>query len=224
MRVGHAGEREVREGDVITLDGSTGEVMLGAVPTVQPELAGDFGTLMEWADAVRVLKVRTNAETPADCRVAREFGAEGIGLCRTEHMFFDAARITAVRQMILAEDEAGRRAALEKLLPEQRSGLRRDLRGDGRAAVHDPPARPAAPRIPAARGCRVRGGRQGHRDRRRHAEAPRRRTARIQPDARPSRLPARRDLSRNLRDAGARDLRGRLRCRQAHRRRRRSPK
>jgi pyruvate,orthophosphate dikinase len=113
--------REVKDGDIITIDGSTGEVMMGEVPTVQPELAGDFGTLMVWADGVRRLKVRANAETPLDARVAREFGAEGIGLCRTEHMFFDAARITAVRQMILAEDEAGRRAALDKLLPEQRS-------------------------------------------------------------------------------------------------------
>ncbi len=115
------GSREVHEGDILTLDGSTGEVMVGAVATVQPELAGDFGTLMEWADEVRRLKVRANAETPLDCRTAREFGAEGVGLCRTEHMFFDAARITAVRQMILATDEAGRRAALAKLLPEQRA-------------------------------------------------------------------------------------------------------
>ncbi|RHW17334.1 pyruvate, phosphate dikinase [Sphingomonas gilva] len=118
MRVG---AREVKAGEVITIDGASGEVMLGAVPTVQPELAGDFATLMVWADKVRRLKVRTNAETPLDCRTAREFGAEGIGLCRTEHMFFDAARITAVRQMILASDEAGRRAALDKLLPEQRA-------------------------------------------------------------------------------------------------------
>ena len=114
------GERLLKEGDVITIDGSTGEVMAGKVPTVQPELAGDFGTLMAWADEVRRLKVRANAETPHDCRIAREFGAEGVGLCRTEHMFFDAARITAVRQMILAENEAGRREALAKLLPEQR--------------------------------------------------------------------------------------------------------
>ncbi|WP_380872211.1 pyruvate, phosphate dikinase [Sphingomonas sp. DBB INV C78] len=112
--------REVREGDIITIDGSTGEVMVGEVATVEPELAGDFGVLMEWADKVRRLKVRANAETPLDCKVARSFGAEGVGLCRTEHMFFDAARITAVRQMILAEDEKGRRAALDKLLPEQR--------------------------------------------------------------------------------------------------------
>jgi pyruvate,orthophosphate dikinase len=118
MRVGGL---DVREGETITIDGSTGEVMLGAVATVQPELVGDFGTLMVWADRSRRLRVRTNAETPADCRTAREFGAEGIGLCRTEHMFFDAGRIACVRQMILAEDEAGRRAALLKLLPEQRS-------------------------------------------------------------------------------------------------------
>ncbi|MGN7998795.1 pyruvate, phosphate dikinase [Sphingomonas sp. 22176] len=120
-KVMRVGSREVREGDMVTIDGATGEVMAGQVPTVQPELSGDFGTLMTWADEVRRLKVRANAETPLDCRTAREFGAEGVGLCRTEHMFFDSARITAVRQMILAENEAGRRAALEKLLPEQRS-------------------------------------------------------------------------------------------------------
>ena len=112
---------EVKEGETITIDGATGEVMLGVVATVQPELVGDFGTLMAWADARRRLRVRTNAETPLDCRTAREFGAEGIGLCRTEHMFFDAERITNVREMILAEDEAGRRAALAKLLPAQRA-------------------------------------------------------------------------------------------------------
>jgi pyruvate,orthophosphate dikinase len=113
--------REIREGDTLTIDGSTGEVMAGEVATVQPEMSGDFGTLMEWADSSRRMKVRANAETPADARVARDFGAEGIGLCRTEHMFFDAARITAVREMILAEDEKGRRVALAKLLPEQRA-------------------------------------------------------------------------------------------------------
>jgi pyruvate, orthophosphate dikinase len=119
-RVMRVSGREVKEGEVVTIDGATGEVMAGLVPTVQPELSGDFGRLMEWADAKRRLRVRTNAETPNDCRTARQFGAEGIGLCRTEHMFFDAARISAVRQMILAEDEQGRRAALAKLLPEQR--------------------------------------------------------------------------------------------------------
>jgi pyruvate,orthophosphate dikinase len=118
MRVGN---RVIAEGDRITLDGATGEVMIGDVPTVQPELSGDFGKLMEWADNHRRLKVRTNAETPADCRTARGFGAEGIGLCRTEHMFFEPSRITSVRRMILAEDGAGRAAALAELLPEQRA-------------------------------------------------------------------------------------------------------
>ena len=113
--------RELKEGDIITLDGTTGAIMAGEVPTIEPELVGDFGTLMVWADKHRRMKVRTNAETPADCRMARQFGAEGIGLCRTEHMFFDDKRISAVRQMILAEDEMGRRAALAKLLPEQRA-------------------------------------------------------------------------------------------------------
>ena len=113
--------REIKAGDMVTIDGTTGEVMAGEVPTVQPEVSGDFAALMVWADAARRLKVRANAETPLDAKVAREFGAEGIGLCRTEHMFFDAQRITNVRQMILAEDEALRRVALEKLLPEQRS-------------------------------------------------------------------------------------------------------
>jgi pyruvate,orthophosphate dikinase len=115
------GSTELKEGDTITLDGGNGQVMLGEVPTVEPELAGDFATLMEWADELRRMRVRTNAETPEDCRMARQFGAEGIGLCRTEHMFFDASRIKAVRQMILAEDEAGRRKALDQLLPEQRA-------------------------------------------------------------------------------------------------------
>jgi len=115
------GTRDLKEGDIITLDGATGDIMGGAVPTIEPELVGDFGTLMVWADKHRRMKVRTNAETPEDCRTARSFGAEGIGLCRTEHMFFDAGRISAVRQMILAEDEDGRRAALAKLLPEQRA-------------------------------------------------------------------------------------------------------
>ncbi|MFL0356650.1 pyruvate, phosphate dikinase [Erythrobacter sp. GH1-10] len=115
------GSQELKEGDEITLDGANGQVMLGIVPTVEPELAGDFGTLMEWADKLRRMKVRTNAETPEDCTMARQFGAEGIGLCRTEHMFFDANRIKAVRQMILAESDSARREALDVLLPEQRA-------------------------------------------------------------------------------------------------------
>ena len=114
------GNRALKEGDTITIDGANGQVMAGEVATIEPELAGDFGILMEWADKHRRMRVRTNAETEADCRMARQFGAEGIGLCRTEHMFFDADRISLVRQMILAENEAGRRAALDRLLPEQR--------------------------------------------------------------------------------------------------------
>ncbi len=109
----------LKAGDIITLDGATGEVMLGAVPVIQTTLSGDFGELMSWADAVRTLKVRANAETPQDAETARRFGAEGIGLCRTEHMFFDEDRISVVREMILAEDEAGRRKALAKLEPMQ---------------------------------------------------------------------------------------------------------
>ncbi len=110
----------VKEGDIISLDGSTGEVMLGDVPTVDPKLGDEYHKLMGWADGVRTMKIRTNADTPHDAQVARDFGAEGIGLCRTEHMFFEGDRIVAVREMILADDEAGRRAALAKLLPMQR--------------------------------------------------------------------------------------------------------
>ncbi len=113
--------RTFKAGDVITIDGSKGEVLDGAVAMIEPELTGDFQTLMSWADKVRRLKVRANAETPLDARTARGFGAEGIGLCRTEHMFFDDTRIAAVREMILADDEAGRRAALAKIAPFQKS-------------------------------------------------------------------------------------------------------
>jgi len=115
-----AGGRTVRAGETITLDGATGEIFVGAVAMIEPAMSGDFATLMEWADGVRRLRVRTNAETPLDANTARKFGAEGIGLCRTEHMFFDPARIGAVRQMIMAHDAAGRRLALDKLLPFQR--------------------------------------------------------------------------------------------------------
>src|SRR5947207_1142372 len=110
----------VKAGEQITLDGSTGEIILGVVPTVQPEMSGDFAELMKWADEVRTLGIRANAETPADAEQARKFGAEGIGLCRTEHMFFDGNRIAAVREMILADDEKSRRAALAKIEPMQR--------------------------------------------------------------------------------------------------------
>jgi pyruvate,orthophosphate dikinase len=116
-----AGSRVLRKGDIITVDGSTGEVLAGLVAMRQPELSGDFGRLMEWADQARRMRVRANAETTADAKAALSFGAEGIGLCRTEHMFFQADRIIAVREMILAGDEAARRAALDKLLPMQRA-------------------------------------------------------------------------------------------------------
>jgi pyruvate,orthophosphate dikinase len=111
----------LKKGDILTIDGSTGQVLAGRVPMQEPALAGEFATLMKWADGVRKLKVRANADTPADARAAVKFGAEGIGLCRTEHMFFDEDRIRAVREMILADDEKSRRVALAKLLPMQRA-------------------------------------------------------------------------------------------------------
>ena len=119
---------DVKAGEIITVDGTTGEVMLGAVPTIQPELSGDFATLMTWADEHRTMGIRTNAETPDDVQVARDFGAEGIGLCRTEHMFFDTDRILAVRQMILADEKSDRVAALGKILPMQREDFKKIFR------------------------------------------------------------------------------------------------
>src|SRR6056300_93333 len=114
------GDREVKEGDIITIDGSTGEVMVGEVTTIKPDISGDFSTIMSWADEARTLKIRTNAETPLDTKVAREFGAEGIGLCRTEHMFFDEERILYVRQMILSKNIEDRNKALKNILPYQK--------------------------------------------------------------------------------------------------------
>ncbi|MBB3392491.1 pyruvate,orthophosphate dikinase [Rhizobium sp. BK275] len=127
MRIDARNERLIgigvtlKRGDIITIDGSAGQVLKGEVPMIQPELSGDFGRIMGWADRARRMTVRTNADTPADARAARSFGAEGIGLCRTEHMFFEGERIHVMREMILAEDEKGRRGALDKLLPMQRS-------------------------------------------------------------------------------------------------------
>jgi pyruvate,orthophosphate dikinase len=111
----------LQKGDFITIDGSLGQIIDGEVPMIQPELSGDFAEIMDWSDGIRRLGVRSNADTPADARAARSFGAEGIGLCRTEHMFFEEGRINVMREMILAENEEGRRAALDKLLPMQRS-------------------------------------------------------------------------------------------------------
>ena len=205
-----AGGQRVRDGEVITLDGATGEVFVGAVAMIEPELSGDFATLMEWADKVRRMKVRANAETPLDAETARKFGAEGIGLCRTEHMFFDPERIGAVRQMILAETERGRRAALAQLLPFQRQDfieLFRIMAGlPVTIRLLDPPLHEFLPHSDeeiaevaavARRRCR------------RRCSAARAELCGSQPDARPSRLPPRHHLSRDLRDAGARHLRGR---------------
>ena len=114
------GDAQLKDGDMITIDGGVGEIYQGEIAKMQPRLSGAFEELMGWADSLRRMKVRTNAETPADARMAREFGAEGIGLCRTEHMFFDADRIVTMREMIMASDGAGRQAALERLLPMQR--------------------------------------------------------------------------------------------------------
>jgi len=115
------GDRTFKAGDIITIDGSLGQVLAGQMPMIEPELSGEFGTLMGWADQFRKLKIRANADTPADARTAIKFGTEGIGLCRTEHMFFEETRIRTVREMIVAEDEQARRAALAKLLPMQRA-------------------------------------------------------------------------------------------------------
>ena len=147
MRIG---EHIVREGDMLTIDGSSGEVMLGAAPTVTPELGGAFSELMQWTDKFRALKVRTNADTPQDAKVARSFGAEGIGLCRTEHMFFEPGRILAVREMILATDVRSREEALAKLLPMQRGDFEGIFRAmDGlpvTVRLLDPPLHEFLPR------------------------------------------------------------------------------
>ena len=123
-----AGDEIINEGDVITIDGGSGKVMKGLVPTVKPEISGYFSTIMKWADEFRKLKVRTNAETEVDSKTAREFGAEGIGLCRTEHMFFDEERILSVRQMIISKSKEDRDSALEKLLPHQKEDFKKIFR------------------------------------------------------------------------------------------------
>jgi len=120
-----AGGQTIGQGEVITIDGTRGDVMFGAVDTIQPELTGEFGIFMGWVDEFRTMGVRTNAETPEDAKTAVKFGADGIGLCRTEHMFFDPVRIVSMREMILSSDEAGRRSALEKLLPYQREDFKK---------------------------------------------------------------------------------------------------
>ena len=204
-----AGNVTVKSGDLITLDGSSGEVFRGAVPTIEPRLSDDFATLMGWADKIRRLGVRANAETPTDAETARRFGAEGIGLCRTEHMFFEPQRIVAVRRMIMADDAAGRRAVLAELLPYQRQdfiALFKIMAGKPvTIRLLDPPLH----EFHAALRGRYRGGRGGG-GQGSGGDAPARLgVAGIEPDAGPSRLPVGDQLSRDLRDAGPSDLRGR---------------
>jgi len=148
-----AKDLKVQRGDHITLDGSTGDVMLGEVKLIQPELSGDFATLMSWADKYRKIGVRTNADTPKDAQVTRKFGAGGIGLCRTEHMFFEGDRIDSVREMILAEDVEGRKRALAKLLPMQKADFKAilDTMGDLPVTIRtlDPPLHEFLPKTDA---------------------------------------------------------------------------
>ena len=166
------GDVTVKADEWITIDGGTGEVMLGEVATVQPELSGNFATIKEWADGIRRKRGRTKAETQADANAARAFEAEGIGLCRTEHMFFEGDRIIAMREMILAANETGRRVALAKLLPHAADGLHRIVSDHGGTSRHDPPARPASARVPAAHRQRDGRGRGGCRTERRRCAPP----------------------------------------------------
>ena len=199
----------VKAGDFLTINGTTGDVMIGKVATVAPTMTGDFATLMTWADKVRKLKIRTNADTPADAAKAREFGAEGIGLCRTEHMFFGEDRIVAMREMILAPDEAGPTHS-----PGRRSSRfrRLDFVGifDAMAGLpgHNPPARPAAARVFAARRQGTGRSRQGDRRLRGQGEGARGRAARVQPDDGLPRVPIADCLPGDRRHASACDHRG----------------
>ena len=189
------GDQTLKEGDLLTIDGGTGAVIVGEVPLVAPEVNDDLETILGWGDEHRTLKVRANADTPEDAAKAREFGAQGIGLCRTEHMFMAEDRLPVVREMILADNEEGRRKALDKLLPMQQGDFDGDLRGDGGLAGDDPAARSAVARVFAAAGT---GSRR--------ANTPSHQTtAGIQPDARNSRLSSGSPVARDLRDAGARD-------------------
>ena len=220
-----AGGKTVRAGETITLDGAAGEVFVGTVAMVEPAMSGDFATLMAWADEARTLGVRANAETPLDAETARKFGAEGIGLCRTEHMFFDPERIGAVRQMIMAADEAGRRAALARLLPFQRDDFHElfSIMGELPVTIRllDPPLHEFLPHADAeleevaqALGADVEAMR-----------APRGGARRGQPDAGAPRLPARRSPSRRstrCRRARSSKARSRWQRRPARRRCRRS--
>ena len=213
--------RIFREGARITLDGTRGEVIAGAPAMIPPELGGAFSELLDWADAVRDLGVRANADTPAEARMARDFRVDGLGLCRTEHMFFDAARITVMREMILADTDAERQAALDLLLPMQRADfieIFEIMRGlPVTIRLLDPPLHEFLPKEEAdirelaeAMGLPVA-----------QVDRPRPRPGRGQPDARHARRPPRRHHAGDLRHAGPRHLRGGDR-RQPRRPRRRS--
>jgi pyruvate,orthophosphate dikinase len=155
---GHGHRRDgtvIRRGDVVTLDGATGEVMLGDIPKVEASTSDDFQTLLSWADKYRRLKVRANAETPEDAAKARELGAEGIGLCRTEHMFFASERIDHMRAMILAARTRSAQGTWRRCSSSSSSDMLELFRVDGRPAGDDPPPRPAAARVPAARARRT---------------------------------------------------------------------
>ena len=203
----------VHRGEVISINGSTGEVVVGEVPVVTPEPGGPFGIVLGWADGYRTMKVRTNADLPEDAVKAREFGAEGIGLCRTEHMFL-GDRLPLVQKMILAETEDEETARARGAPRPAAHRLRRDPRGDGRPAGHGAAARPAAPRVPAAArrdprppGRRVHQRHQRPRGRQAHARAAP--LGRGEPDARHPRVPSRHPEAGPLPDAGAGAARGR---------------
>ena len=221
------GHEPLEEGDWVSIDGTTGEIIGGKLATrpsevVQVLLEGsmkpedsevyrNFDRLLKWADEIRTLGIRTNADTPNDARVARLFGAQGIGLCRTEHMFFAEERILRVREMILARDEKGRRKALDELLPFQAGdfeGIFRELAGmPVTVRLLDPPLHEFLPQTEAQISSVAREMNWGFVELRNKVSA----APRAQSDARPPRLPPRHHLSRDLRDAGARDLPGRVR-------------
>ena len=222
-RVVRIGDLVLHEGDLIAIDGSTGAVTTGDVPLVPPQVDPHFETVLGWCDELRTLGVRANADTPKDARRARAFGAEGVGLCRTEHMFMAADRQPKMQAMIMADDEAGRRAALDELLPMQQADFEGVFEAmDGLPVtirLLDPPLheflpdREAVDRAPH-RGARARQ-RRGRRARARaRADA---RARRGQPDARHARRAPRAAAPGDLRDAGARDLPRRPGGARAHR-------
>jgi len=199
------GDRTLSEGDLLTIDGGTGAVIVGEVPLVAPEVNDDLETILGWGDEHRTLKVRANADTPEDAAKAREFGAEGIGLCRTEHMFMAEERLPVMREMILADSEEGRRKALDKLLPMQQGDFEAIFEAMAGLPVTIRLLDPPLHAVPAAAGTG-----------RRRANAPTHQAAAgVEPDARDAWVPSRPAVAGDLRDAGARDHPGRARGREA---------